>query len=131
MPYLNVRLSTPESTATAQKVAHLLTDLVVNVLGKQREVAAVDVQFANPDHWFIGGETAPAPTFFLEVKVTSGTNTRDEKAAFIKQAFAGMRDLLGEISPTSYIVLQDVAPDDWGFGGRTQGFRYVDALPKD
>lgn len=125
MPYLNVRLATPESATTAQAVATLLTDLAVNVLGKQADVAAVDIQFADPKRWFVGGQPVTAQTFYLEVKLTAGTNTRDEKARFIAEAFAGLKHLLGQVTPTSYIVLQDVNADDWGFGGQTQGYRYI------
>jgi len=128
MPYINVRIAAPKSAETAQQVAKLLTDLAVSVLGKQREVVAVDVQFATPESWFVGGKTVASQalnTFFIEVKVTTGTNTRDDKAKFIAAAYDGMHAILGTVTPTSYIVTQNVDGEDWGFGGQTQAYRYI------
>lgn len=127
MPYLNVRIAAPKSTETATKVAHLLTDLATGVLGKARDVVAVDIQFADAHTWFVGDQPAASQpvTFFIEINVTTGTNTRDEKAQFIKQAFAGMAAILGPVTPASYIIVKNVAADDWGFGGQTQAYRYI------
>lgn len=128
MPYLNVRIAAPKSTETATQVATLLTNLAVDTLGKARDVVSVDVQFADATTWFVGGKTVAGQdtaTFYLEIKLTSGTNTRDEKAQFIQQAFTGMSAILGSVTPASYIVTQDVAGEDWGFGGKTQAYRYI------
>jgi len=128
MPYLNVRIAAPESTETAQKVSQLLTGLATNVLGKAQDVVAVDVQFADQAHWFTGGQAVAdqtAVTFYIEIKVTTGTNTRDEKAQFIQQAFTGMQAILGPVAPASYVVVKNVDADDWGFSGKTQAYRYI------
>ncbi|CAJ1184671.1 tautomerase family protein [Companilactobacillus nantensis] len=125
MPYINVRIADKKSQETASAVATLLTNLAHTELKKNREVAAVDVQFA--EYWFVGGKNIDKKTFYIEIKVTAGTNTRDEKAKFIQQAYEGMKNILGGVTSTSYIVVKDVAPDDWGFGGKTQGYRYIKA----
>lgn len=127
MPYLNVRLTALKSTETATKVTHLLTDLATQVLGKAQDVVAVDIQFADAALWSVGDQPVAnqAPTFFIEINVTTGTNTRDEKAQFIKQAFAGMQAILGPVAPASYVIVRNVAADDWGFGGKTQAYRYI------
>lgn len=36
-----------------------------------------------------------------------------------------MQELIGPLATTSYIVIQDVASDSWGFGGKTQEWRYI------
>ncbi|WP_143462981.1 tautomerase family protein [Levilactobacillus enshiensis] len=128
MPYLNVRLAAPESTTTAQQVAQLLTTLATDTLGKAHDVVAVDVQFAEPAHWFVGGQATAdqdTATFYIEIKVTTGTNTRDEKARFIAKTFSGMQAILGPVNPASYVVVKNVDADDWGFGGKTQAYRYI------
>ncbi|WP_047999056.1 tautomerase family protein [Lactiplantibacillus herbarum] len=133
MPYINVRIAAPSSTTTAQQVTDLLTNLAVTTLGKAEPVIAVDIQFADPENWFIGGKSSASQhqaTFFIEINVTTGTNTRDEKANFIKLAYAGMQQILGSVSPTSYVITKNVAPDDWGFGGLTQGYRYIEGQIK-
>ncbi|KRL93514.1 tautomerase family protein [Levilactobacillus hammesii] len=128
MPYLNVRIAAPQSTETAQKVAQLLTNLATDTLGKAHDVVAVDVQFADQPHWFVGGQAIAnqdAVTFYIEIKVTTGTNTRDEKAQFIEKAFTGMQAILGPVAPASYVVVKNVDADDWGFSGKTQAYRYI------
>lgn len=127
MPYLRVRVATADQKVTAAQIATQLTQLAVSVLGKNASVAAVDVQFQDPKQWFIGGQALKPDqsSFFIEVKITSSTNSRDDKATFVKAAYQAMADLLPNVQPTSYIVLQDVASDSWGYGGLTQEFRYI------
>lgn len=127
MPYLRVRIATADQHVSAQQIASMLTDLAVTKLGKNAGVAAVDVQFQDPKQWFIGGHALKPDqsSFFIEIKITSSTNSRDDKAAFVKAAYQQMAALLPNVQPTSYIVLQDVASDSWGYGGLTQEFRYI------
>ncbi|MYV17685.1 tautomerase family protein [Furfurilactobacillus milii] len=128
MPYLRVRIASPKTTVTAQKVAAMLTQLAVDKLGKAGPVAAVDVHFTDPNEWFIGAKSVAETnetSFFVEIKITESTNSRDDKAAFVKATFEQMSQLFPNIASTSYVVLQDVASDSWGYGGKTQEFRYI------
>jgi len=128
MPYLNLKLSGPPSTETARLLAATLADLTTDVLGKKREVTSVGVEFVSAEHWFVGGpavaEQALA-TFYLEVKITAGTNTKDEKAAYLRLAFDALAERLGHVHPASYIVIHELGGDNWGFEGRTQEYRYI------
>lgn len=64
-------------------------------------------------------------TFYLDIKITEGTNTKNEKADYIAKVFAEFESLLGPLNPASYIVLHEVRADAWGYQGRTQEFRYI------
>jgi 4-oxalocrotonate tautomerase len=64
---------------------------------------------------------------YLDIKVVDGTNTKDEKAAYIAAAFDGLSRLLGDLHEESYIFVHDVRPEAYGYGGRTQEFRYIAA----
>lgn len=128
MPYLNVKIVAPASKETAAKVASLLSDLTASMLGKKPELTAVAVEFVQPEFWFVGGvpvSTSGVSTFYLDIKVTEGTNTKNEKAAYVKQVFAGMEAILGRVASTSYIVIHEVHADAWGYQGETQEFRYI------
>ncbi|KAB8286687.1 4-oxalocrotonate tautomerase [Bifidobacterium ramosum] len=128
MPYIRARVAGDGSTEIAAKVADLLTGLAVDVLGKQRDVVSVDVDFADPACWFVGGRSVPdrgEGTFYVEIKITEGTNAKGDKALFVRRAFDGMAAILGTVSEASYIVVQDVRPDSWGFAGLTQEYRYI------
>lgn len=131
MPVLTVRLSTPLPDGAPARVAALLTELTADVLKKKRELTAVVIDTVRADHWFIGGAPVgataepPAASFFLDIKVTEGTNTKDQKAAYVQRVFAGMQSILGPLDPASYVVIHEVRSDAWGYGGATQEHRYV------
>jgi len=57
--------------------------------------------------------------------VVDGTNTKDEKAQYIAESFAAFGRLLGDLHPESYIHVQDVRAEAYGFGGLTQEYRYI------
>lgn len=128
MPYLNLKLSGPPSTETAQLLAATLADLTTDALGKKREVTSVAVEFVPGEHWLVGGPSVveqALATFYLEVKITAGTNTKDEKAAYIRQAFEVLAGHLGPAHPASYVVVHEVGADAWGYQGLTQERRYI------
>ncbi|MDR6156255.1 phenylpyruvate tautomerase PptA (4-oxalocrotonate tautomerase family) [Acidovorax delafieldii] len=76
--------------------------------------------------WHIGGATVEQPTALLEISITQGTNTQEEKAAFIQAAFAELQRQLagdGTLAAASYVVVRELPASDWGYGGRTQQAR--------
>lgn len=107
-----------------RRSASTLTGLAVAKLGKNVAAAAVDVLFSAPADWFIGGHTLTPDqsSFFIETKPIAGTNTRDERAVFIKVAFQAMADLLPNVATTNYIVLQDVGLILWATMGQRRNF---------
>lgn len=128
MPYLNAKLCAPESSETTAKIAGLLTDITAEVLKKKREVTSVAVEYVSPECWFIGGAALAsrgAATFYLDIKVTEGTNTKDEKAAYVQRVFSSVEAVLGKLDPASYIVIHEVGGDSWGYQGLTQEYRYI------
>jgi 4-oxalocrotonate tautomerase len=129
MPFLDVKLSRGDTPAEAGAIATELTRLTHELLGKRREVTAVAIDWLPAEQWFIGGEPlagANRRSFFLKIDVTAGTNTKDQKAAFVAAVFAAMENLLGPLAPASYVVIQEVAADAWGYAGRTQEYRYIE-----
>lgn len=126
MPYLCVKVSGSHSDEKTASIARLLTDHTADILLKKRELTAVTVEFIEQGQWFIGGDgCGTLPTFFLEIKVTEGTNTKDQKARYIREVFKSMETVLGELHPASYIVIQDLRGDSWGYDGLTQERRYI------
>jgi 4-oxalocrotonate tautomerase len=131
MPLLNIKISAPASQATTQQVASLLTDLTHQHLKKRRELTAIQVEYVPAHEWFIGGESLAATqrhSFSLNIKVTEGTNSKDEKSNYVAAVFAAIQSILGELAPASYVVIQEVRADSWGYAGRTQEFRYINGL---
>jgi len=128
MPYLNIKLSGVASDETSKQVAEKLTYLTAELLHKKRELTSVAVEFLPRDSWFIGGSSLTSrseQSFFLDIKVTEGTNTKDEKAQFVEQAFQAIEGIVGALASASYIVIHEVPADAWGYQGQTQEYRYI------
>ena len=128
MPYVDIRIGGPCLPETIDRFATRMTGLVAEILRKKHELTAVAVHCVPPGHWYVAGKSLSAQglaTFFLEVNVTEGTNTRDEKAAFVAAAFAAAEGILGRLDAASYVIVRDVAADAWGYQGRTQEQRRI------
>jgi 4-oxalocrotonate tautomerase len=127
MPYLHLNLSAEPSPEVVSSAAEVLTRLTAQLLGKKPELTAVAVTATPRDRWFVAARPLPPgqSSFYLDIKVTEGTNTKDEKARYVQAVFDAMAELLGELAPASYVVIQEVRADAWGYSGRTQEFRYI------
>lgn len=129
MPLITVTVSTPhqkvlDKAAIAAEVSRLST----TILGKDPGVTAIIVTRVPSDDWFCGGKSlteAWLASFWLDIHITDGTNTKDEKAAFIAAAYESMAQLLGPLHEESYVHVHDVRGDAYGFGGLTQERRYI------
>jgi 4-oxalocrotonate tautomerase len=136
MPILNFKFSVPEALSESRRLslneqfANQLTNLTQHLLLKKGELTALVIEQVPSASWYIGGQSLNSlelPSFSLDIKVTEGTNTKDQKASYIAAVFEAMRTLLGlALAPTSYVVIHEVRADSWGYGGLTQERRYID-----
>jgi 4-oxalocrotonate tautomerase len=127
MPILNVKVSATKSRELTKKISGLLLELTTRILKKKPEVTAIAIDFVDHDSWVIGGELLSElkkNSFYFDIKITDETNTKDEKAQYINEAFAGFAKILGNLHEESYIYIQDVKAASYGFGGYTQEYRY-------
>ncbi|MGB5918502.1 tautomerase family protein [Arcobacter sp.] len=123
MPYINIKLNVEESVKVREKIVEIVLDKTTHILNKKREVTSVLVEFVPFSSWSVGGINSA--TFSLDIKVTKGTNTKDQKAEYIESIYKEFKNLLGEISIASYITIDEVNGDSWGFEGLTQEYRYI------
>jgi len=126
MPILNVLLSGPENAQTTREVATLLSDLTTCLLHKKPELTSIAVRYVEPAHWVVGGRTLAEQgrsSAYVEIKITDETNTRAEKAAYIKAVFDGLLALMPDLHHESYIHVDDVRAGAYGYGGLTQAYR--------
>jgi 4-oxalocrotonate tautomerase len=130
MPILNVKVSQPASAALTQSISETLLELTTRILHKKRELTSIAIDYVPPEHWVVGGATLAAQgknSFYFDIKVVDGTNTKDEKAQYIAECFAAFNALLAPLHAESYIHVQDVRAEAYGFGGLTQEYRYIKA----
>ncbi len=129
MPILQVTLSGQPDPALSGTVAQKLSALTAQILHKDPALTSVAVAFLPAKQWFVGGPSladAGRTSFWLDIAVVDGTNTKDEKAAYIAAVYAAMTELLGALHPESYLHVREVKADAYGYGGRTQESRYVE-----
>jgi 4-oxalocrotonate tautomerase len=127
MPILNVKVSGPRSDELTREISRALVELTARVLGKNPELTAVTISYIDPRDWIVGGRSLAdqrKSSFFFEVKIVDETNTKAQKAEYVREAFDAFRRLLPDLHEESYIHIDDVRPTAYGYGGRTQEFRY-------
>ncbi len=130
MPMITLQVSGEPDDVVTHRLAEVVTRLTAEVLGKDPKVTALAVEWIPRRRWFVAGRTTEAtgrPAFFLEVRITEGTNVKDEKARYVREAFAAIDGLLGGADPESYVHVNEVKGDAYGYGGRTQERRYQEA----
>lgn len=127
MPILNVKVSAAKSPQLTRDIAALLLDLTTRILKKKPEVTSIAIDYVDPDSWIVAGvplSEQGKSSFWFDIRVTDETNTKDEKAQYIREAFDGFAGLLGKLHEESYIHVHDVRAASYGYGGLTQEYRY-------
>jgi 4-oxalocrotonate tautomerase len=129
MPLITVSYSSSrQSPSLKADIAAAVSELTAKILHKAPEVTAIIVKSVEAADWFAGGRSLAAQklaSFWLDIHVTEGTNTKDEKATYIAAMFARMGELLGPLHNESYLHVDEVKGDAYGFGGLTQERRYI------
>ena len=129
MPLITVTFaSTHSKLASKAEIAAEVSRLSSTILGKDPKVTAVIVQRTEPEDWFAAGRSLAdqgLASFWLDIHISEGTNTKDEKAKFIAETFKAMGQLLGPLHEESYAHVHEVRGDAYGFGGLTQERRYI------
>jgi 4-oxalocrotonate tautomerase len=127
MPILNVKVSGKKSASMTTAISRLLLEHTSRILRKKPELTAITFDYVDPNDWIVGGKTLSEQgknSFYFDIKVVDETNTKTEKAQYIREVFAAFEELLGNLHEESYIYIQDVRPTTYGFGGRTQEDRF-------
>ncbi|MGJ4906186.1 tautomerase family protein [Bradyrhizobium sp. HKCCYLS2058] len=131
MPLINiVYASQRRSPGLKKDIAEAVTELTARILRKDPKVTAVIVSEADAADWFAGGASLAEQglaSYWIDVHVSEGTNTKDEKAAYLAAVFARMAELIGPLHHETYLHVDEVKADAYGFGGLSQERRYVAA----
>lgn len=130
MPMITIRYLQPGGTDLRPAIAAAAAGWSSAHLGKDPGVTAVLVEPADPAGWYIAGSRpaeAGLAAFWLDIKITAGTNLKAETTRFVEEAFIGMERLLGPLHPESYVLVHAVDGHAYGYGGRTQEQRWAQA----
>lgn len=127
MPHTVIHLSGRPDAELARHAVDAVAELTQGILGKQPDVIATTVQFIPAEQWFVGGASLASlhrSAFHLDISVTDETNTKAEKARFIREVHAAFARLRPDLHELSYIHVVDARAAAYGYGGRTQEFRH-------
>ena len=127
MPILNVKVSGTKSVEMTKRISGILQELTSRILRKDPKVTSIAIEYVDPQDWIVAGQSLAEQgqsSFYFDIKITDETNSKAEKAQYISEAFAAFGQLLGNVHEESYIYVQDVRATAYGYGGRTQEYRY-------
>ncbi|WP_181296281.1 4-oxalocrotonate tautomerase [Pseudomonas sp. Q2-TVG4-2] len=130
MPHIVLHLSGSRDAELGRNVVAMINQLTAEVLGKMPEVMATTVQYIADDDWFIGGQPLSVlggSAFHLDISITDETNTKAEKARFVREVYEELATLRSGLHETSYVHLIDARAAAYGYGGRTQEWRHQQA----
>jgi 4-oxalocrotonate tautomerase len=126
MPFVHIWVA--GRTLSFEQVGHLqrgATTLMASIMRKNPGLTAVLVEQVPAPAWSVGARSLDAAAH-LEVKVTAGTNTAEEKERFIAAATRLLHQAVEELPIVTYVVVDEVPGDAGGYGGRTQDNRRLD-----
>jgi 4-oxalocrotonate tautomerase len=129
MPLITVSYtSSRQAPSLKADIASAVSELTAKILHKDPEVTAIIVKSVDASDWFAGGRSLAEQklaSYWIDIHVTEGTNTKDEKAAYLAAMFRRMAEILGPLHPETYLHVDEVKGDAYGFGALTQERRYI------
>jgi 4-oxalocrotonate tautomerase len=129
MPLITVSYTTIRQSPTLKvDIANAVSELTAEILHKDPKVTAIILKSVDASDWFAGGTSLAEQklaSYWIDIHVTEGTNTKDEKAAYLAAMFKRMAGILGPLHPETYLHVDEVRGDAYGFGGLSQERRYI------
>lgn len=130
MPYINMKLVKSQvSLEQKYQIIEGLTDLVVNIMQRDRNSTVIAIDELNEDQWAIGGKTLSHElnkgriVSFINIKVSQGTTNPDEMDKMMKGTKELMTRILGNHDEINYFIMDELNSDGWGFDGISMTLR--------
>jgi 4-oxalocrotonate tautomerase len=128
MPLITLRANKISSQDIANSLAESLSLITEKILRKNRELIVVRFEAVDErSQWYLGGavKSDDGAIFELNIIVTKGTNTDEEKAEWIAQAWTIVTEALGSAPHPNYISIQEIDGKSWGYNGLSQEQRKI------
>ena len=127
MPHIAIQLSGARHAQQQQHISHRIAQLTQDILDKRAEVIAITFTYIAKNDWWIAGKTLAdlgQSAFQLDISITDETNTKAEKAHYLQSVYDTMAEQFPDLHPVSYVSLIDARATAYGYGGKTQEYRY-------
>ena len=128
MPFARLTLIPMPAPEMASHLADDLTAVIADDLGMRLELTSVLIETPAAVRWTIGARERDVAAH-LDVWVTAGTNTEEEKRTFVRNAMALLRRELPSLAAATYVVVTELPAINWGYDGQTQADRAKGSRP--
>ncbi len=126
MPYISIELNCQINNDQRIKLIKETTGLMHNTMKKKKDVTVVQIKESPSKQWSVNSiplSSSDNPCVYVNIKITRGTNTSREKAVMMKKTIEMLKNILGSIQETCYVVIDEIPADSWGYNGLTQKYR--------
>jgi 4-oxalocrotonate tautomerase len=122
MPFARFTIADPDlSDEKQQRLVTAIGELLASDLGKEPEATVVYVNLVSAERWYVAAEHPGGATgAHLEVSITSGTNTAEEKGNFLRHAYELLAETLGALPAAVYVALYELDGESYGYNGISQ-----------
>ena len=123
MPYVNLKIVKNQITEEQKRaVVKGITDLIVNIMGRDRSLTIITIDELDASQWAIGGVLLDTlkkndAVTFVNIKVSKGTTNPDEINKMMKATKELMIRELGNNEEANYFIIDEINPEAWGFDG--------------
>lgn len=128
MPFVRITYHAgPLDDTTRRALSSGATRIMVDVLHKRAELTAVLVEANDCALWSIGGrplDPNSEPTAFVDARITRDTNSAAQIATAIAAFHALLQQTLRQPAEASYVVIDELPAEHWGYAGLTQQARH-------
>ncbi len=131
MPYINFRIGNTLENAQRNQLYEKTTSLMKGIMGKRREVTVVHIQESEPHLWATNAvalDTDSPVGAYVDIKVTEGTNTPEEKAEMLSETAKMLKEVVGVVQEACYVLIDDIPANSWGYNGKSQAQRAASKL---
>lgn len=120
MPYVNIKLIEGQcNLKQKQKIISTITDLIVDVMNRDRNYTSIVIDEVKPSSWAIGGKAVnikKQSVSLININVSKGTTNPDEIAIMIKRCKESMSEIMDNHIDCNYFIIDELNSDAWGFG---------------
>lgn len=124
MPFVNVKVVKQQvSSESKQLLIDGIMDIIVNIMGRDKNFTVITLDEIDSFNWFIGGQPISKTSsnhgslIYVEIKISRGTSNPDQMLEVIKAGRSLLKKVLGSSDVTNYFVINELNPDGWGFDG--------------
>lgn len=124
MPFVNLKLVKGQvSPENKSRIIEGMTDLIANIMGRDRNLTVITVDELDNSNWAIGGKSLKETdsenriVSFVNIKVSKGTTNAEEMSRMMEASKKLLVSILGNSDETNYFIIDELNPDAWGFDG--------------